>query len=78
MLSFPITTIFNKRIPKKKFYDNLNVSSGVEQQFVTEIDTIYWKNKFSAQTLNVSAGNTVNEIEIIEIPPLNGSLTSGT
>jgi hypothetical protein len=67
MLNFPKTTEFNKRIPKQKFYNKLKVSSTLEQQFVKEIETIYWKNKLSADTLNVSAGNAVKEIEIIEI-----------
>ncbi|MBU4292738.1 MAG: DUF4391 domain-containing protein [Actinobacteria bacterium] len=67
MLNFPKTTEFNKRIPKQKFYNKLKISSTLEQQFVKEIETIYWKNKLSADTLNVSAGNAVKEIEIIEI-----------
>ena len=67
MLNFPKTTEFNKRIPKQKFYNKLKVSSTLEQQFVKEIETIYWKNKLSAETLNVSSGTAVKEIEIIEI-----------
>lgn len=67
MLNFPKTTEFNKRIAKQKFYNKLKVSNALEQQFVKEIETIYWKNKLSAETLNVSSGTTVKEIEIIEI-----------
>ncbi len=67
MLNFPKSTVFNKRIPKQKFYDKLKVSGGLEQQFIKEVDSIYWKNKLSPETLNVSAGNQVKEIEIIEI-----------
>ena len=67
MLNFPKTTEFNKRIPKQKFYNKLKVSSTLAQQFVKEIETIYWKNKLSAETLNVGIGKLVTEIEIIEI-----------
>lgn len=67
MLDFPKSTVFNKRIPKQKFYEKLSVSSSVEQQFVKEIDTIYWKNKLSPETLNISVGTNVTEIEIFEI-----------
>ena len=67
MMNFPKTTEFNKRIPKQKFYNKLKVSSTLEQQFVKEIETIYWKNKLSAETLNVGIGKLVTEIEIIEI-----------
>jgi len=67
MIDFPKSTEFNKKIPKQKFYNKLKISSKLERQFVKEIDTIYWKNKLSAETLNVSTGITVKEIEIIEI-----------
>ncbi len=67
MLTFPKTTEFNKRIPKQKFYNNLRVSTRLEELFVKEIDTIYWRNKLSPETLNVTVGSRVTEIEIIEI-----------
>ena len=67
MISFPKSTEFNKKIPKQKFYNKLQVSSKLEKQFVKEIDSIIWKNKLSAETLNVNVGNSVKEIEIIEI-----------
>jgi len=67
MLDFPKSTVFNKRIPKQKFYEELSASSSLEQQFVQEINTIYWKNKLSPETLNISAGTNVKEIEVFEI-----------
>jgi len=67
MISFPKSTEFNKKIPKQKFYNKLKVSGRLEKQFVKEIVSLYWKNKLSAETLNVSTGSTVKEIEIIEI-----------
>ena len=67
MLDFPKSTLFNKRIPKQKFYQHLELSSGVERQFVQEIETIFWKNKLSVETLNVGKGSAVTEIEVFEI-----------
>ncbi len=67
MLDFPKSTVFNRRIPKQKFYDKLSVSNNLEQQFVKEIDMIYWKNKLSPETLNISVGANVTEIEVFEI-----------
>jgi hypothetical protein len=67
MISFPRSTDFNKKIPKQKFYSKLKVSGRLERQFVKEIDSIYWKNKLSAETLNINAGSNIKEIEIIEI-----------
>lgn len=67
MLNFPKSTLFNKRIPKQKFYEKLSVAGNLEKQFVKEIDTIYWKNKISPETINISAGIDVSEIEVFEI-----------
>jgi len=67
MLDFPKSTLFNKRIPKQKFYEQLSVSKRLEQQFVKEIDTIYWKYKLSSETLNTTVGTNVTEIEVFEI-----------
>ncbi len=67
MINLPERTYYNKRIPKQKFYDNLKVNSRLERQFTTEIESIYWKYKLSSETLNISAGKSVQEIEIIEI-----------
>lgn len=67
MLQFPISTEFNKRIPKQKFYDRIRLSPDIERQFIEKIDTILWKNKLSPDTLHVDAGELVKEIEILEI-----------
>lgn len=67
MLNLPKSTEFNKRIPKQKFYDNLNVTAAIKQIFVEQIKTIFWKNKISPSTTNLAEGKTVTEIEIFEI-----------
>ena len=67
MLDFPKSTQFNKKIPKQKFYEKLSVTNNLEQQFVKEIDTVYWKNKLSPETLNTSEGINVREIEVFEV-----------
>jgi hypothetical protein len=67
MLGLPKTTDFNKRIPKEKFYENLNVTPTVKKSFVEQIKVIYWRNKVAATTTNLAAGTTVREIEVFEI-----------
>ena len=67
MLGLPKTTDFNKRIPKEKFYENLNGNPTVKKSFVEQIKVIYWRNKIAATTTNLAAGTTVNEIELLEI-----------
>ena len=67
MLGLPKTTDFNKRIPKEKFYENLNVTPTVKKCFVDQIKVIYWRNKIASSTTNLAPGTTVTEIEVIEV-----------
>lgn len=67
MLGLPKTTDFNKRIPKEKFYENLNVTPTVKKYFVDQIRVIYWRNKIASSTTNLAPGSTVTEIEVFEV-----------
>ena len=62
MLGLPKTTDFNKRIPKEKFYENLNVTPSVKKCFVDQIKVIYWRNKIASSTTNLAPGTAVTEI----------------
>jgi hypothetical protein len=66
-LSFPSSTIFNQRVPKTKFYENLAIGNDIKRLFIDQIDTITWQNKLSPATLSVGPGSTVEEIEIFAI-----------
>lgn len=67
MINLPDTTVFNKRIPKQKFYENLNITSAVQKAFTEQIKVIFWKNKIAPATINLAGGKSVNEIELFEI-----------
>ena len=67
MLGFPASTEFGKRIPKQKFYENLDVSPALHRMFVDQIKLVYWRNKLAASTLNIAAGEAVTEIEVFEV-----------
>ena len=67
MLGFPASTEFGKRIPKQKFYENLDVSPALHRMFVDQIKLVYWRNKLAASTLNIAAGEAVAEIEVFEV-----------
>lgn len=67
MLSFPTSTVFERRIPKQKFYQNLDVTAEVKRLFIEQIKLITWANKPSAQTMNLAPGQTVQEIEVFRI-----------
>ena len=78
MIGLPKTTEFNKRIPKQKFYENIDVSPALKKVFVEQVKTIYWKNKIAASTTNLATGTDVTELEVFEIhlnsPALDDSL----
>ena len=67
VVGFPQATEFNKRIPKQKFYENLDVSPALHRMFVDQIKLVYWRNKLAASTLNIAAGESVTEIEVFEV-----------
>lgn len=67
MLGLPVSTEFNKRIPKQKFYENIAVTPAMKKAFVEQIKIIYWRNKIAATTLNLAAGEQVTEIEGFEV-----------
>ena len=42
MLGLPERTEFNKRIPKQKFYENIDIPHTLKRVFVDQIRIIYW------------------------------------
>lgn len=67
MFGLPKTTEFNKRIPKQKFYEHINVTPALRRIFVDQIKVVYWRNKIAPSTINLEAGNNVTEIEVFEV-----------
>lgn len=78
MIGLPKSTEFNKRIPKQKFYENMDISPALKRIFVEQVRIIYWKNKIAQATTNLDAGNDVTELEVFEVrltsPVLDDSL----
>lgn len=78
MIGLPKSTEFNKRIPKQKFYENLDTSPALKKVFVEQVRIIYWKNKIAAATTNLASGTDVTELEVLEVrlnsPVLDDSL----
>lgn len=64
---FPKSTEFNKRIPKTKFYEHIELGRKIKDSFVKDIDSIIWANKIAPSTVNISAGEKVTEIQVFRI-----------
>ena len=77
MLGLPKTTEFNKRIPKQKFYEHLEISPALKKVFVDQVKTIYWRNKIAVTTLNLAPGKEVTEIEGFEVKLSEQTLDEG-
>ena len=67
MLGLPKSTEFNRRIPKQKFYENIDVSPALKRVFIEQIRIIYWRNKIATTTVNLAQGEKVTEIEVFEV-----------
>lgn len=67
MIEFPPSTLFGRRIPKQKFYDNLSISPQLKKIFVEQINQITWLHKIAPSTVNLAEGATVKEIEVFSI-----------
>ena len=67
MLGLPKSTEFGKRIPKQKFYENLSITPALKRVFVEHISQIVWLNKIATTTVNIAAGEKVEEIEVFLI-----------
>lgn len=66
-MTFPKSTTVNKIMPKEAFYKNLTLKPELKNAFVSDIKRIVWKNKLSADTLNIGKGETVTEILVLQI-----------
>ena len=64
---FPESTRFDKRIPKQKFYNNLDISPALKRAFVEQIQSVHWSYKLAPETISIGAGMDVAEIEVFEI-----------
>lgn len=67
MLGLPKATEFNRRIPKSKLYENINITTSLKRLFVEHVKNIYWRNKIATTTTNLSEGKHVTEIEVFEV-----------
>ncbi|MCL6559338.1 MAG: DUF4391 domain-containing protein, partial [Firmicutes bacterium] len=67
VFNLPETTLVNKKIPKKKFYEKLQADKTLREKFVRQVDFILWKHKLSRHTINLSPTKEVEEIQVFEV-----------
>lgn len=67
MLELPKSTEVNRRLPKQRFYENLQITPALKKCFVEQIHSILWKSKIAPSTINLAAGKKVDEIQVFSI-----------
>ena len=67
MIDLPKECLVNKFIPKKTFYEKVNISSSLKQEFIDKIEKITWLYKIAENNMNISKTENVEEIEIFEL-----------
>lgn len=67
MIKLPRACVVDKFIPKKTFYEKVNIPSSIKEEFIDKLSKIYWKCKISEDNINISKTDNVEEIEIFEL-----------
>ncbi len=63
----PKETIVDKYVAKSKFYDNININTKLQKQFVDKIKKITWKYKIAESTVGIPKTEKVTEIQVFDI-----------
>ena len=67
MIELPRACVVDKFIPKKTFYEKVNISNSIREEFTDKLSKIYWRYKISEDTINVSRTEEIEEIEVFEL-----------
>jgi hypothetical protein len=67
MLGLPDSAKFGKSVKKELFFTNLDMPSSIRAKYNKRITSIVWQYKLSPQTLNITKGQFVSEIEVMEV-----------
>lgn len=67
MINLPKECLVDKFIPKKTFYEKVNISSTIKQEFIDKLEKITWKYKIAEENIHISKTEKVEEIEVFEI-----------
>lgn len=63
----PQRALFNRRIPKNKFYEHLAADTKLKNLFIEQVENIIWKYKLAKETINLEPTPEVQEIQVFEI-----------
>ena len=67
MLGLPSTTEVDRVLPKKAFYEHLQLNPATRRSFVDDIESITVRNSVKPATTGIPAGATVQEVLVLEV-----------
>lgn len=67
MLGLPSTTEVDRVLPKRAFYEHLQLDPATRRSFVDDIESITVRNSIKPSTTGIPAGDTVQEVLVLEV-----------
>lgn len=67
MFDLPASTRVDRIIPKTKFYERMQISTAIRDEFTGVIGRITWLHKISPETLNTPATDDMEELQVFLI-----------
>jgi hypothetical protein len=64
---YPHAAAFGRVVPKNKIYEHAGANAALKDLFVREVDQIVWRFKLAPETINLSATESVTEIQVFGI-----------
>ena len=67
MLGLPSTTEVDRVLPKRAFYEHLQLDPATRRSFVDDIESITLRNSIKPSTTGIPAGDAVQEVLVLEV-----------
>lgn len=67
MLGLPSTTEVDRVLPKRAFYEHLQLDPATRRSFVDDIESITVRNSIKPSTTGIPAGDAVQEVLVLEV-----------
>ena len=67
MLGLPSTTEVDRVLPKRAFYEHLQLDLATRRSFVDDIESITLRNSIKPSTTGIPAGDVVQEVLVLEV-----------
>ena len=67
MLGLPSTTEVDRVLPKRAFYEHLQLDPATRRSFVDDIESLTVRNSIKPSTTGIPAGDAVQEVLVLEV-----------